>query len=208
MGQQSFLARVLVIFSLSLIVAVFGVYFSKYVPSSLFILLFIVELVLIFVIGAVRNNHTLAPILLFVFTFISGLTIGPLIYTFFNYGAGAVVFQALAITAVIFILLTAIVYFFNINLVNSKIWIFLTIGLVGIIIAGIVNIFLHSPIFNFYISVAVVLVFSGFVLYDMSNIIENPGMTNEYVAALSLYLDFVNIFIAILNILGFLDSKG
>ncbi len=208
MVQTSFLTRVLTIFTLSLIVAVFGVYLSKYVPSGLFLILIIIEFALIFGIGFVRNRPTLAPILLFAFTFISGLTIGPIIYSFFSIGAGSIIFEALAITAVIFILLTSIVYFFNINLVNSKIWVFLIIALVGIIIAGIVNIFLRSPIFNFYISVAVVLIFSGFILYDISNILENPNMTNEYMAALSLYLDFVNIFLALINILGFLQGKG
>ena len=207
MGQTSFLTRVLTIFTLSLIVAVLGVYMSKYVPSSYDIFLIILEFILIFAVNFASNKPTLAPIFLFAFTFISGIVIGPLIYLFFNIGSGAIVFEALSITAVIFILLTSIVYFFNINLVNSRIWVFLLIGLIGIIIAGVVNIFLRNPLFNFYISVAVVLIFSGYILYDISNILENPNMTNEYVAALALYLDFVNIFIALLNILGFLQGK-
>ncbi len=205
--QNNFLIRVLTIFISSLVVAVFGVYLSRYVPPVYYFPLIIIEFVLLFAIGFLKNRPALAPTLLYLFTLISGLTIGPLIYQFFSYNLGNLVFEALAITVFIFILLTSIVYFFNINLVNSKIWVFLMIGLVGIIIAGIVNIFMHSPIFNFYISVAVVLVFSGFVLYDISNILENPDMTNEYVAALALYLDFVNIFIAILDILGFINRS-
>ena len=207
MGQTSFLTRVLTIFTLSLIVAVFGVYVSRHVPSEYDIFLIILEFILIFAVRFASNKPTLAPIFLFAFTFISGIVIGPLIYLFFNIGSGVIVFEALAITAVIFIFLTSIVYFFNINLVNSRIWIFLLVGLIGIIIAGVVNIFLRNPLFNFYISVAVVLIFSGYILYDISNILENPNMTNEYVAALALYLDFVNIFIALLNILGFLQGK-
>jgi modulator of FtsH protease len=207
MEQTSFLTRVLTIFSLSLIVAVLGVYMSRYVPSGYYLFLVILEFILIFAVNFASKRPTLAPIFLFLFTFISGVMIGPLIYVFFNIGAGAIVFEALSITAIIFILLTSIVYFFNINLVNSKIWIFLLVGLIGIIIASIVNIFLRNPLFNFYISVVVVLIFSGYILYDISNILENPNMTNEYVAALALYLDFVNIFIALLNILGFLQGK-
>lgn len=91
--------------------------------------------------------------------------------------------------------------------IGASVGLFLT-PLIGIIIAGIVNIFLGSPILQFYISAAVVVIFSGYILYDISNIINNPNMTNEYIAALSLYLDFVNIFIALLEILGFLEGKN
>jgi FtsH-binding integral membrane protein len=62
--------------------------------------------------------------------------------------------------------------------------------------------FIASSAFGFAISVAALLLFSGFVLYDTSNIIRRYP-TNEYIAgALSLYLDAFNIFLALLRILN------
>lgn len=208
MQSNLFLSRVLSIFTGSLFIATIGAYFSQYVPSGLFLVLIIIEFILIFAINGVRNNPTLAPIFLFLFTFISGLTVGPLIFVFIHANEGYIVMQALGITTFIFIILTLIVLFFKINLTHSKIGVFLFIALIGVIIAGVVNIFLGNPLLQFYISAAVVVIFSGYILYDISNIINNPNMTNEYVAALSLYLDFVNIFIALLEILGFLEGKN
>ncbi len=209
MTGDNFLSKVLLVFTESLIVAAVGAYFSKFVPSALFIVIFIAELILIFVVNKVRNNPVLAPLFLFIFAFLSGLTVGPLVYTFINAGLASIVIQAFVITSLIFVLLTASVYIFRINIVGSKkITGFLFVALIGIIIASVVNIFLHNPLFQFYISIAVVLIFSGYIIYDISNIVNNPKMTNEYVAALNLYLDFVNIFIALLEILGFLENKG
>ena len=87
---------------------------------------------------------------------------------------------------------------------------FLVMGLIGIIIAGIVNIFLQSSALQFAISVIGVLVFVGLTAYDTQNI------KNEYAehydqetsgklaisGALRLYLDFINLFIMLLHLFG------
>ena len=87
---------------------------------------------------------------------------------------------------------------------------FLFMGLIGIIIAGIVNIFLQSSALQFAISVIGVLVFVGLTAYDTQNI------KNEYAdhydqetsgklaisGALRLYLDFINLFILLLHLFG------
>ena len=77
-----------------------------------------------------------------------------------------------------------------------------TTGLIIVVLSVLLNIFIVSSAFGFAISVAVLLLFSGFVLYDTSNIIKRYP-TNEYIAgALSLYLDAFNIFLALLRILN------
>jgi len=87
---------------------------------------------------------------------------------------------------------------------------FLFMGLIGIIIASVVNIFLASTMIQFVISVAGVLVFAGLTAYDTQRIKETYYMmaTGEAVAkgaimgAVSLYLDFVNLFMMLLQFLG------
>ncbi|MEX0299492.1 MAG: Bax inhibitor-1/YccA family protein [Kordiimonas sp.] len=87
---------------------------------------------------------------------------------------------------------------------------FLFMGLIGVLIASVVNIFVGSSMLHFVISVAGVLVFAGLTAYDTQRIKESYYMmaTGEAVAkgaimgAVNLYLDFVNLFMMLLNLLG------
>ena len=87
---------------------------------------------------------------------------------------------------------------------------FLIMGLIGIVIASIVNIFLHSSGLSFAISIIGVLVFVGLTAWDTQKIKEsyNVGFGAEVLAkgavmgALSLYLDFINLFLMLLRLFG------
>jgi hypothetical protein len=87
---------------------------------------------------------------------------------------------------------------------------FLMMGAIGLMIAGVVNLFLQSSIMAFVISVIGVLIFVGFTAYDMQDIKEKYYELNDdeeirkagIFGALNLYLDFVNIFINLLQLLG------
>jgi FtsH-binding integral membrane protein len=90
---------------------------------------------------------------------------------------------------------------------------FLMMGLIGILIAGVVNIFLHSPAINFAISALGVLIFAGLTAYDTQKLKEQyiyalQGADSSAVGrsaimgALSLYLDFINIFMFLLQFMG------
>ncbi len=88
---------------------------------------------------------------------------------------------------------------------------FLFMGLIGIIIASVVNIFMQSDMMHWVISCAGVLIFTGLTAYDTQqilrmNILGNEGTeedTKEAISgALKLYLDFINLFIMILRLMG------
>jgi len=88
---------------------------------------------------------------------------------------------------------------------------FLFMGLIGIIIAGIVNIFLQNAMMDFIISCVGVLIFTGLTAYDTqkilaSNILGNEGTDEDtkeaILGALILYLDFINLFIMLLRLMG------
>ena len=84
---------------------------------------------------------------------------------------------------------------------------FLMTGLIVVIVVGLLNMFfIQSGEMRFMMSGASVLLFSGFILYDTSNILRYYG-TDEYVSAtLALYLDILNLFIALLSILGIMSD--
>ena len=87
---------------------------------------------------------------------------------------------------------------------------FLFIGLIGIVIASLVNIFLHSTGLSFAISIIGVLVFAGLTAYDTQRIKEMYMVSDSgdvagkkaVMGALSLYLDFINLFLMLLRLLG------
>ena len=79
------------------------------------------------------------------------------------------------------------------------------IGLIGIILAGIVNIFVHSSAMEFVISCAGVLVFAGLTAYDTQKLRamgEQGDEKHALLGALSLYLDFINLFLFLLRFMG------
>ncbi|WP_323786152.1 Bax inhibitor-1/YccA family protein [Thalassovita sp.] len=90
---------------------------------------------------------------------------------------------------------------------------FLIMGLIGIIVASIINMFLGSPAINFAISIIGVLIFAGLTAYDTQNI-KSTYLQHAHsgdsewlgkaaiMGALSLYLDFINLFMMLLQLLG------
>jgi FtsH-binding integral membrane protein len=82
---------------------------------------------------------------------------------------------------------------------------FLMMGLIGVLLAGVVNIFLQSGALSFVLSCASVVVFTGLTAYDTQKIRQMAHADDDRLAlhgALSLYLDFVNLFIALLQLFG------
>jgi FtsH-binding integral membrane protein len=83
---------------------------------------------------------------------------------------------------------------------------FMFIGLIAIIIASIINIFIGSTVFPMVISAIGIIVFLGLTAYDTQNIrsmvsVENDGKA-EVMGALSLYLNFINLFLLLLQLFG------
>lgn len=148
---------------------------------------------------AVRHVPVVNLVALFGFTTLTGVVISPLIAIIRQVNPGSITAAGL-LTVGIFGGLTAYVF------VSKKDFSFmrgmLMTGLIVVILAGVVNIFLGASALGFAVAAATLLLFSGFVLYDTSNIIRRYPV-NEYVAgALSLYLDAFNIFLALLRILN------
>ena len=164
-------------------------------------LFFILQIALIFFASFAARKPGLNMVALFSFTTVSGLTLGPLLYQV----GPSIAAEAFALTAITFAGLSMYVVFSKKDF--SFMSGFLMTGLIVVIAGGILNLFIGSPIMHFIMSGASVLLFSGFILYDTSNILRYYG-TDEYVSAtLALYLDVLNLFIALLSILGIMSDE-
>jgi modulator of FtsH protease len=79
------------------------------------------------------------------------------------------------------------------------------VGFLLVLLAALANIFLQIPAMSLAISAVVILIMSGFILYDTSRIIHG-GETNYVLATIGLYMTIFNIFISLLQILGIMGN--
>ena len=195
--RMAFLKKVYGLLSLSLLSAVIGAYFGKALPPGLMMPLFIVEIVLVIFAMAVRRKPVWNVVALFSFTTLSGVTLGPVMVI---YNAG-VIQEALVLTLLIFGGLTF--YVMTTKKDFSYLSGFLIVGLITVIIGGLLNAFLfQSPMLEFAMAGGGVILFSGFILYDTSNILRNYDVQDYTSATLALYLDVLNLFLMLLRLLG------
>jgi uncharacterized protein len=125
---------------------------------------------------------------------------------------GASVARVFFITAATFAAVS--IYGYTTKADLSKFGTFLFMGLIGIVIASLVNIFVASSAIQFAISVIGVLVFTGLTAYDTQRIKEEYYENHDHetmgkmalMGALSLYLDFVNLFTMLMNLMGSRDE--
>jgi len=152
-----------------------------------------------FVLPRTANTAMGLPVV-FLFTGLLGAALGPMLNRYLALPNGSeMVMQALGGTAIIFFSLSAYV------LTTKKDFSFmggmLTVGMVVVIIAMIANMFFQMPAASLAISSVVILIMSGFILYDTSRIIHG-GERNYVLATVSLYLNIYNIFVHLLHLLG------
>jgi modulator of FtsH protease len=141
----------------------------------------------------------------FAITGLLGFSLGPILNQYLTMTNGSeIIMTALGGTGVIFLGLSG--YALTTRRDFSFIGGMLFVGLVVILIAALANIFLAIPAMSLAISAIVILLFSGFILYDTSRIIHG-GETNYIMATVSLYLSIFNIFINLLNLLGALNDR-
>jgi FtsH-binding integral membrane protein len=122
---------------------------------------------------------------------------------FVVYNLGSIV-SAFMSAAVLFAVMSGYGYFTKKNL--DSMGQFMFIGLIAIIIASIINIFIGSTVMQMVISAIAVIVFLGLTAYDTQKIREMVSYDNdgkaEIAGALSLYLDFINLFLSLLQLFG------
>jgi len=165
-------------------------------------LFFILQIALIFFASFAARKPGLNMVALFSFTTVSGLTLGPLLYQV----GPSIAAEAFALTAITFAGLSMYVVYSKKDF--SFMSGFLMTGLIVLVIGGLLNMFfIQSGMMHFVMSGASVLLFSGFILYDTSNILRYYGTDEHVSATLALYLDVLNLFIALLSILGIMGRE-
>lgn len=172
--------------------------FMAQYPIMAPLLMFGVMLGMLFAVSALRNS-VWGIVMLLGFTFVAGAFLGPILQHALNLRNGAqLVGMAAGGTGLIFFSLATIATVTKKDF--SFMGKFLFIGLILLIVASLANIFFAIPALSLTISAIAVLIFSAYILYDISRIIHG-GETNYVMATMGLYLSIYNIFVNLLSLL-------
>ena len=163
-----------------------------------------------FVLPRTANSGT-GIFVVFAFTGLLGASLGPMLNHYLaTSNGGSIVMQALGGTALIFFVLSAYVLTTrkDFSFMGGFLFIGLIVAIVAAVGAWIAGSFfnVNVSLFQLGISAMIVLLMSGFILYDTSRII-NGGETNYIMATTGLYLSIYNLFASLLHILGFLTDE-
>ncbi len=143
--------------------------------------------------------------LVFALTGFMGYTLGPIISHYLSLPNGSqTVMMAMGGTAAIFLGLSA--YALTTRKDFSFMGGFLMVGILLAFLAGLAAIFFEIPALSLTVSAAFVLLMSGLILYETSNIIHG-GETNYVMATVSLFVSIFNLFTSLLHLLGFANSS-
>lgn len=197
-----YLKQVYALLAASMIVAVAAGYVGMSLPFAREhpIVLLVLMLAAMFLAFKVQNAATL-----FLFTGISGLSIGPVIAVYVGAGLSHLVGQAVFMTSAVFIGLSA--YALTTRRDLSMMGGMLFAGVIVLLVGSLLNLFFHSTALSFALSACGSVIFAGYILYETQQLKENPGAVAPSVAALSMYLNVVNLFLSLLRLLGILGGE-
>ncbi len=196
-----YLKQVYALLAASLIVAVAAGYvgmslpFAREHPIILLVMLFGA----LFLAMKVQNTATL-----FLFTGISGLSLGPVIALYVGAGMSGIVGQAAFMTGAAFTGLSfyALTTKKDLSMMGGMLF----AGLIVLVVGGLLNLFFHSTAVSFALAAGGSVIFSGFILYETQQLRAQPWAVAPPVAALSMYLNIVNLFMSLLRLLGILGG--
>jgi modulator of FtsH protease len=167
-------------------------------PVMSTLLMFGAMMGMMFAVTALRNS-VWGVVALLGFTFVAGVFLGPILQVALHLKNGAqLIGMAAGGTGIIFFSLATLATVTKKDF--SFMGKFLFIGLILLIVAMFANMFFHIPALSLTISAIAVLIFSAYILFDVSRIV-NGGETNYVMATLGLFLNIYNIFINLLSLL-------
>lgn len=171
-------------------------------PGPIVILIMEIALVLFLSFRISKMSPNVARASFILYSFVNGLFFSTY---FVEFQVASLIFIFL-VTAIVFAIFAAMGALTNINL--EKLSTYLFMGLIGIIICGIINIFIGSSTFDFVLAVIGIILFIGYTAYDVKVIMNTekfaliPEENLAIYGALQLYLDFINLFIRLIQIFG------
>jgi len=212
--RAGFIRKVYGILSIQMLVTVGGAclfmlndatrQYVTHTPSMFYMAMFL-PIGFIFALMCYKDRHPHNLVILGGFTLCEAYTIGVICAMYYENGLGNIVLQALMLTAAVFMSLTA--YTFTTKKDFSCLGAGLFGALIVLLVWGLLNmIFDFGGIGRMVFSLFGTLLFSGYILYDTSQIMHNLGPDDYVEGAINLYLDIINLFLYLLEFLRMLQG--
>lgn len=195
-------------FTVSVLISFIGTAIGiAFIPPALIMPLVIVELIMLVASFFIqRRGKPISYAFVFTFCFISGITIYPAIAYYTTTAGQGLVLQAFVLTVIIFAALSFYAYYSKRDFGFLRG--FLMVGLLALIGLSLISLFTggYSQPVSLAIAFAGIMIFSGFILYDISQ--YRHGLPDHMIplAVLGLYLTFINLFLYLLRFFGILQD--
>jgi modulator of FtsH protease len=198
-SAPALLGQVLGITGVGFLITALASYLFRDVPPGVGTIAALGGLVMIFIMRGVRRNPAAALLWFYAFTFVEGIGIAPLISRYMQIDGGNVVFQAAATTGFGMLVLGGVAFTFSIDWRRFQ---GIAFGaLLVLVIAGLISMFVHFLSPSLY-AWATLGIFTLITLVDFSRIRAGGDGLTAVDLAVSIYLDALNIFIALLELFG------
>jgi modulator of FtsH protease len=198
-STQSLLGQVLGITGVGFLITAAAAYLFQGIPYTPSLIAMLVGFGFLIAINATRNNAALSLVMFYLFTLCEGIGIAPVIGSYVQTVGPQVVVNAAATTGMGMIVLACLVFMTSVDF--SKLQGIAFFGLIGLVLVGIVSLFWHFIHPETYAWLTLV-VFAALVLVDFSRIKAGGQGATPVQMAVQIYLDAINIFMALLQIFG------
>lgn len=199
MPVQSLLGQVLGITALGLLITALAAYVFQGFSPGVGMIAMIAGFVLLLAINGTRANPALSLALFYAFAFLEGIGIAPVVGAYAHTFGSGIVVQAAETTGLGMFALAAIVYGTGLDLRRFQGIFFL--ALIGLVLVGVISLFTHWVHPSLY-SWLTLVIFSGLVLVDFARLRAGGDGYSPVQLAVQIYLDAINIFLAVLQLFG------
>jgi len=196
---QSLLGQVLGITAVGLLITAIGAYFFQGIGYGTGLVALIAGFLLLIAINATRANEVLALALFYAFTLLEGIGLAPTIHNYVAAFGPGIVVDAAATAGLGMLAMACVVYATGLDLRRFSGYVFM--ALIGLVLLGVVSAFTHWVHPTVY-SWAVLAIFTVLVLIDFARIRAGGDGFTPVQLAVQIYLDAINIFLALLQLFG------
>ncbi|GAC1318500.1 MAG: hypothetical protein NVSMB2_13310 [Chloroflexota bacterium] len=205
--QPSVLGKVLGLLGFAFLFTAGGALIGRSLGPGAFLLSIIGGFGTLIALNFLKDRSPLNLGLLYAFATFEGMALGLILESYIARGLGSVVINAAVSTAAV--TLAAGGYGYTTKRDLSGFGSVLFVGLIGVVVASLVGIFIHLPLLYIVISAVSALLFTGFLVFDLNRVAQSRGATSgqAVLLAVSVYLDIFNLFLALLRIFGMVGSS-
>jgi len=206
-GQPAVLGKVMGLLGFACLFTAGGAVIGRSLGPGAFLLSIVGSFGTLIALQFLRDRSPLNLGLLYGFATFEGMALGLILEAYVARGLGGVVLNAAATTAAV--TLAAGAYGYTTKRDLTGLGSILFIGLIGVVVASVVGIFVQLPLLYIGISAVAAVLFTGFLVFDLNRVAKSRGATEgqAILLAVAVYLDIFNLFLALLRLFGFAGSS-